>query len=282
MIEKIDRYMLCFMLNSSVRLLYGISTAGKHNMKYILITGGSSGIGYAVCKKFLENNYHVFAVSRSPGNLCNLAPNGTNLTFIQGDITHTQSSGNIIAALKEIDMKSNKIDIINNAAYGSPEPFKNIAITEIRKHFETNLFAPLQIIQDVLNLYNVDRVLNMSTGAAEHPFQSLFSYCTSKAAIHHAMKCLNLEYPDTKFTNLIPGLVNTPLLERWLELDDVTFPNKDYYIQAKAAHKLISVATVANFIFWVFNRPLDEFAAHDWHIHNEAHHKFWLNKPSLY
>lgn len=234
-------------------------------MNNILITGGSTGIGYGLVNKFLDNNYHVFAISRTVHNLEPLKIKGQAITIIKADITNKHDQENILKSIGHTLAPNNKLDIINNAAYGNPSIFKDTTTEEIKLHFETNVIAPLQLFQAILKQHKVDRVLNISSGAATIPLQNLLGYCASKAAIHHAMKCLNLEYPTTKFANLFPGMVDTPLQERWRNMNVSIFPNVNFYIQAKENHKLASVTKISDFIYYVMNQPLNEFAK-DWDI----------------
>jgi len=247
-------------------------------MKTILITGCSAGVGYGLVQKFLDNNYNVIAVSR------NIQPleviNHKLLHIVQADITNGNDQLKILAALNEAS-GSETIEIINNAAFGQPETFATTSLDSIRHHFETNFFAPIALLQKILAQISVSRVLNISSGAAEFPLQSLLPYCTSKAAIHHAIKCLNLEYPNTRFANLRPGMVDTPLQERWRDVKSEVFPNGNFYAKTKAKNKLISISTVADFVYWVITQPLNVFAQ-DWNIAKVEDHKFWLNNVDLY
>jgi benzil reductase ((S)-benzoin forming) len=186
----------------------------------------------------------------------------------------------IIALLDKINRNSD-IEIINNAAFVEPEIFTHMSIKIIRQHFETNFFAPVVLLQKILAQVPVARVLNISSGAAEIPLLSLFAYCTSKSAMHHAVKCLNLEYPNTKFANLRPGMVDTGLQDRLRNIDSSIFPNGNFYLKVKEEKKLINVSTVADYVFWVINQPIDIFAQ-DWSIANESDQKYWLKKSSIY
>lgn len=230
-------------------------------MKNILITGGSAGIGLALVKKFLSYGYTVFAVSRNSGSLSSM--NDENLRYIQADITTEADRKTIVSSL--LNNNVFELSIINNAAFGHPETFINTSIADVRAHFETNFFAPIELAQLILSKFKVDRFLNISSGAAEFPLKSLLPYCTSKAAIHHAMKCLNLEYPNTKFANLRPGMVDTPLQERWRNVEASVFPDGNFYVAAKEKNQLISANTVAEYVFEVMISSLDNFAK-DWNI----------------
>lgn len=245
-------------------------------MKNILITGCSAGIGYGLTCKFLDNDYHVFAVSRNTEPLKKLITK--NITIIQADITNSDDRQNIAHIIEH-----NEIDFIHNATYAVPRKFEDSTNTEIRNHFETNLFSPLDLIQKLANNKNLRRVLNISSGAAEFPLQSLLSYCSSKAAMHHAIRCLLLEYPNIQFANLRPGMVDTPLQERWRNMNSNEFPNNNFYIAAKQNNKLISIKKVSDFVYWVINLPTDDFIKSDWNINDNTHHQYWLlNQISLY
>ncbi len=247
-------------------------------MKTILITGCSAGVGYGLVQKFLANSYNVIAVSRNIKPL--EAINNQLLHIVQADITNDDDQLKIVTALNEAS-GSETIEIINNAAFGQPETFATTSLESIRHHFETNFFAPIALLQKILAHTSITRVLNISSGAAEFPLLSLLPYCTSKSAIHHAVKCLNLEYPNTKFANLRPGMVDTPLQDRWRNVDESVFPNGNFYAKTKEDKKLISVDTVADYTFWVMNQSLEIFAK-DWNIATEEDQKYWLNKINLF
>lgn len=243
-------------------------------MKQVLITGCSKGIGFGLVNEFLKNNCYVIAVSRTIETLKPLAQQNDQLNIVQADITNLKDRIKILNTLK--NLSNLEINIVNNAAYGMPIPFpQDFSMLELKQHFETNLFAPLELIQNILKQNKVNKVLNISSGAAEFPLQSLTGYCTSKAAIHHAIKCLNLEYPHTAFANLRPGLVDTPLQERWRNVIKDTFQGENPYITFKKDNKLLPIELVAKFIFWVFTRPRREFVNQTWNIQDQDHHKHW-------
>lgn len=244
-------------------------------MKNILITGASSGIGLGLVKIFINNGYYVIAVGRNIESLKSLFIPKEKLIIVQDDITNMLHQNKVLSALSKLD----SIKIINSAAIGVPVPFRDLDMKELREHFETNFFAPIQLLKFILGQNPVTKVLNISSGAALFPLDSLFSYCNSKSALHHAIKCLNLEYPDTKFSNLRPGMVATPLQERWRQANSTIFPKGNYYIAAKEEGKLIKIEDVADFVYWVVDTT-DEFKP-EWNIYDEEHHPYWLKSKLL-
>lgn len=236
--------------------------------KNILITGAAAGIGLGLLKKFMSNGHHVIGVSRNVDNLYTLKQTASNLTIIKADIT--TDIDQIISKVKNFQ----EVSIINNAAHVEPTLFNESSLKEIRLHFETNFFAPINLIKSIKSHVKVPRVLSISTGAAFNPFEGLFAYCTSKAAMHHAISCLNLEISDTRFANLRPGMVDTPLQSRLRNTD--AFPSGNLFINAKNEHKLISVDKVADFTHWIFQQSDSDFTQ-NWSIYDTAHQSNWLN-----
>lgn len=230
----------------------------------ILITGGSGGIGFALVNKFIANGYHVFAVARNINKLQDLQ-NAENLTIIQADINNPTDQKKILDHFHQ-----EKLSIINNAAYsGQPTDFKDISIEEIRLFFETNFFSPLFLLQQLLANNTIDRVLNISSGAAQMAQPYLFGYCTSKSAMHHAFDCLKMEYPKTKFANLRPGMVDTPLQDTWRKTGAELFSSDSIFLTAKQNNELISVDIVANFVSDIFTLPSHEFDSKYWNIYTD-------------
>ena len=80
-------------------------------MKNILITGASSGIGFGLVNKFLENDYYVYTVSRKTESLSDLKISKDRLTIIKADVTNLSDQAKIINELSSI----NNLEIINNA-----------------------------------------------------------------------------------------------------------------------------------------------------------------------
>jgi short-subunit dehydrogenase len=236
------------------------------NSKSIVITGASGGIGMALVKKFLRcSNYDVIAISRNITTLELLQQEYPNLQIIQADINNDVDRRNIFALI------NNKIiSVINNAAYsGTPIAFKDMKIEELHLFFETNFFAPLTILQYLLDHNKVEKVLNISSGAAQIPQNKIFGYCTSKAAIHYAFECLKLEYPNTKFSNLRPGMVDTKLQEQWRNNGENIFDSGSLFLKAKQDNLLIPAEKVANFVYQVFQTSNDQFSSKYWNIYDD-------------
>jgi short-subunit dehydrogenase len=111
----------------------------KHK-KTVLVTGCSSGIGYATCLVFARNNFAAYGSVRdlSKAERIQEITNKEKLPLkiIRLDVNEDES---IRIAIQKIISDSGGIDIlINNAGYGMFGPIEEISIKEIKEQFETN------------------------------------------------------------------------------------------------------------------------------------------------
>lgn len=251
----------------------------------LLITGCSYGLGRALALKFAQDNLYVYAVGRSKEQLDKLAMHSKNIYPIVADIA--TETGRLTIS-EHVDPKK-PISIIHNAVFAEPCQFELMNEALLRNHMETNYIGPLLLTKRLLPLLvGGQRVLNISSGAADMSLSGLMPYCTTKAAMQLATKCLNVEMnpKNLYFANLRPGLMDTPLGLKLRSADDQVLPDLDFYIQIEKEEKLISPEVVAEFVSWVMLRTNSiNFSETSWNIYEEAHHQHWLpasaKKPML-
>mgnify|MGYP000253534867 CR=1 FL=1 len=153
-------------------------------MKTVLITGCSSGIGRALCEKFLSKGFHVYASARNLASLDDLAEH-PQLTKLSLDVNNASSITNAIAAIKQDN--ANLDILINNAGYAAMGPLVDMPIEDLRAQFETNVFAPMELTKACLPLLTSKQhaqVVNIGSvsGITTTPFSG--AYCATKAALH--------------------------------------------------------------------------------------------------
>jgi NAD(P)-dependent dehydrogenase (short-subunit alcohol dehydrogenase family) len=108
--------------------------------KTVLVTGCSSGIGYATCLVLARNNFITYGSVRDSSKSERIQEiinrEKLPLKILRLDVNNDESIG---VAIQKIISDSGKIDIlVNNAGYGMFGPFEDITIDDIKEQFETN------------------------------------------------------------------------------------------------------------------------------------------------
>src|SRR5712692_844134 len=114
--------------------------------RVVLITGASEGIGAACARAFEKRDARLSLVARNSERLA--AIGGPDTQRIAGDITSGDIRQKVVARTIE---RFGQIDIlINNAGMGLYSAAGNAPMEDVRRLFELNLFAPLELTQLVI------------------------------------------------------------------------------------------------------------------------------------
>lgn len=178
----------------------------------VLITGGSSGIGLAFAKRFLQTGNRVIITGRNAEKLANVQADYPEI------ITEVADMADLEALQKLVDRHPDVNIVINNAGiqynYDFVDP--TVPIEFIETELKTNLIAPLQLTKLILLQLLMQpkaAIVNMSSGLGLVPKQNAPVYCGSKAGLHIATKALRwqLEATSVKVFEVIAPLVDTPM-----------------------------------------------------------------------
>jgi NAD(P)-dependent dehydrogenase (short-subunit alcohol dehydrogenase family) len=114
-----------------------------------LITGCSKGFGREIARQALDAGYRVVATARRVTDLADLtAGEPTRALALELDVTNQTKIGSVIAAA---EARFGRIDVlVNNAGYGYLGAIEEGEDTEVRRLFDTDLFAPVNLIKAVL------------------------------------------------------------------------------------------------------------------------------------
>lgn len=182
----------------------------------ILITGGSSGIGLALAKRFLALKNKVIITGRNKENLQQIKTELPNIITFTGDLTDKNSLDELVLFIEQ--QHSDLNILINNAAvqYNYNFADEQNLIYKIEYEISANLTAPIKLTALLLPLLLKNKnsaVVNVSSGLFIAPKKSASVYCATKSAIHSFTKTLRyqLENTDTKVFEIIPALIDTPM-----------------------------------------------------------------------
>jgi NAD(P)-dependent dehydrogenase (short-subunit alcohol dehydrogenase family) len=184
--------------------------------KVAVITGGSTGIGLATAKRFVEAGAHVFITGRRQPDLDKAkAEIGRNVTTVQGDVANLADLDRLYEIVKA---EKGVIDILFANA-GAVEHVKIDAITE--EHYDrimgVNLKGVVFTIQKALPLMTRGGaiVVNASIVGISKSVLSLGIYSASKAGVRGLIRAWvpDLSARGIRVNVLSPGSTETPIFE---------------------------------------------------------------------
>lgn len=185
-----------------------------------VITGSSSGIGFATALYLARRGYTVWATVRNLQKTDELRKISETeklpIEIAQLDVCDDAS---VKSAIEKILQKSGRIDVlINNAGYGLRGAVEEVALDEWRAQFETNFFGAIRVTQAVLSPMRAQQsgaIVNISSvlGRFGLPFSG--PYTASKFALEGFSEALRYELApwNIKVILIEPGFIATKFQE---------------------------------------------------------------------
>jgi len=182
----------------------------------VLITGGGSGIGFALAKKFLSNDNTVIITGRNLSKLEKVKAELPNIHIFQSDVTQEEEVKKLTA---DMENKFGGIDVlINNAGIMLLLDAGNES-NDLQKQFqeiEINFHSPIRMLHYFLPQLKKSKngvLVNVSSGLAYVPFTQAPVYSGTKAALHFWTKSIRpqLKPHHIKVIELLPPVVDTKL-----------------------------------------------------------------------
>jgi NAD(P)-dependent dehydrogenase (short-subunit alcohol dehydrogenase family) len=190
--------------------------------KIALITGGTSGIGLATAKLFVEEGAFVFITGRRQVELERaVAAIGPSAKGIRGDIANL---GDLDRLFEEIKITKGRLDILfANAGLGEFAPLGSITEEHFDKTFGVNVRGTLFSVQKALPLMGEGASIVMNASiAAIKGFPAFSVYGATKAAIRSFARGWSVDLRDRRIrVNVVsPGTVPTPAYDGFGMTDD--------------------------------------------------------------
>lgn len=182
-------------------------------MSTVIITGASRGLGYALTHVLLNSNANVIAIARNCTSLdALLSTFPSTFRYVVGDVCDPNT---MQVALQTALSQYGRLDsVIFNA--GILEPVTRIAdadVAEWKALFDINYFSIVAALPIVLPALRSSqgRIVMISSGAAQTPYQGWSAYGSSKAALNHLVQDLAAEERDVTTVSVKPGVVDTDM-----------------------------------------------------------------------
>jgi NAD(P)-dependent dehydrogenase (short-subunit alcohol dehydrogenase family) len=187
------------------------TTEKRLSGKNALITGGSTGIGLATAKRFVDEDAYVFITGRREPEL-NAAVKeiGENVTGVQGDVANLGDLDRLFAQIKR---EKGKLDIVfANAGITPMTPLGNITEEDYDSLFNANVKGLLFTVQKALPLMpdGGSIILNASIVASKG-FRDWSVYSATKAAVRSFARTWTTDLKDRRIrvNALSPGYIDT-------------------------------------------------------------------------
>jgi NADP-dependent 3-hydroxy acid dehydrogenase YdfG len=176
----------------------------------VLITGCSTGIGRATAERLARKGLNVYATARRLESIADLAQAGCKTLAL--DVTDEQSMQAAVASVEEAD--GAVLALVNNAGYSQSGAVETIAMDDLRRQFETNVFGLVRMCQLVLPGMRREgrgRIVNISSMGGRLVFPGGGAYHGTKFAVEAISDALRFEVKGfgVHVSIIEPGLIRT-------------------------------------------------------------------------
>jgi NAD(P)-dependent dehydrogenase (short-subunit alcohol dehydrogenase family) len=178
--------------------------------KAVLVTGCSSGIGYATAAQLAEEGWKVYASARRPEAIADLEEKGCQILAL--DVCDETSMSTAVGVVA--DAAGAVGVLVNNAGYSQSGAVETVPIDEIRRQFETNVFGLVRMCQLVLPGMREQRwgkIVNIGSMGGKLTFPGGGLYHASKYAVEAISDALRFEVRGFGVDVILvePGLIVT-------------------------------------------------------------------------
>ncbi len=217
-------------------------------MQSVVVTGVSTGIGWAITKVLIQRHFRVFGSVRKTQDAERLSKEfGKNFVPLLFDVTDEPA---VQAAAQQVREQLNGetlFGLVNNAGIAVPAPLMHLPTDDFRHQLEVNLVSVLIVTKAFLPLLGADRslrgkpgrIINISSTGGKQGGPFLGAYSASKHGLEGFSESLRRELMLYGIDVIIvaPGSVATPIWDKADELDISTYANTDYVESVQRVRK---------------------------------------------
>jgi len=172
----------------------------------ILITGTSSGVGYGLALYYLEQDHDLYGISRSHNESLEAF---SNFHFLSQDLVKFDeiagSLGGFLEGVPGLDLV-----ILNAGVVSNINDMKDTSLEEIMRVMDINVWSNKVLIDALFAAVpEIGQVVAISSGAAVSGARGWNAYSLSKATLNMLIDLYAKEQPETHFTALAPGIIDT-------------------------------------------------------------------------
>lgn len=216
--------------------------------KSIFITGGSTGIGYALAKLYAANNYSVGVCGRSAEKLSDDF-SSTGIYFYTADVANLEQLQHAIQQF--LKQTNNKLDImVANAGRSTGSKQQMPDFSTVREIANTNYIGVInafEIATEIFKRQGYGHLVSVASVAGMVGLPGAAAYSSSKAALLTLGESLAIDFPKHGITatTIAPGFIDTPLTQK----NDHKMP---FIMPVEKAAKKIKYAIERKKVLYVF------------------------------
>ncbi|KAA3618098.1 MAG: SDR family NAD(P)-dependent oxidoreductase [Calditrichaeota bacterium] len=231
--------------------------------KTVLITGASSGLGWAITKALAPYHVTFGLLSRRKEKMAELAESlrhGNSRFWIR--VCDVQDRDDVYDSVREFNEYAGKIDVVwVNAGIGAKTNLFKWDWDSFENCLQTNLCGAVYTAKASLEIMLPQKrgtIVSISSTASMRGLPGTSAYSMSKVALNYLMESLATQARDIQFTSILPGWVDTPISAEvrnrlWLMPTDVAAQKM---ITAVAKKKVKYIFPWQMFVFYYFMRSL--------------------------
>lgn len=223
----------------------------KPGQKTAIVTGGASGLGYAIAEKLVKNNVHTIIIGRNEEKLEKARTTlGALCSAISFDLTNLSGIPELISGIQKDYGKINIL--VNNAGINLKKFMTEVSDEEFQKVILTNLTAVFSISREVAKVMLTQEsgsIINISSMAAKYGIPQVIAYTAAKTGIEGMTKAMAVELsPKGIRVNCVaPGFIATDMSAKALNNDP---ERKNKVLSRTPMGKLGDPADVAEAVFY--------------------------------
>ncbi|MCP5267947.1 MAG: 3-oxoacyl-ACP reductase FabG [Zoogloeaceae bacterium] len=202
--------------------------SSRQTAKRALVTGGSGGIGAAICRQLAASGHAVLIhanrqLDRAEALAAEIVAAGGAASALSFDVTDADAT----RAALEAELAHGAIQIVvNNAGIHADAVFPGMSATQWHSVIDVSLNGFFNVTQPLLMPMirtRWGRIINISSVAAITGNRGQVNYSAAKGALHSATKSLALELASRKITvnAVAPGIIDTDMSEGSFDADAI-------------------------------------------------------------
>lgn len=219
-------------------------------MKYVLITGVSTGIGYDAARYLIERGFHVFgSVRRQADGERVQSELGEQFTPLLFDVTDEVAVETAVSQVSQTVGSNGLAGLVNNAGIAVAGPLMHLPLEDFRWQMEVNLVGQLAVTQKFLPLLGAvpdaphppGRIINISSVSGKVVYPFMGPYAASKHALEAVSDALRRELLIFGIDVVVigPGSVQTPIWDKAQEIDVEPYKETPYLSMMEGMKKTL-------------------------------------------